>query len=132
MTNEPAAGAEEPDDNPPSMLFPDGVPELTEEEKAAIDSLDMSDTIGTEEQGIRHALRTALKYMRKAKELENTVAKLTSECYGYQENQQRIIDLHGYEGFDSIGGVCKMKAEIDRLTAELATANKTIELLQTR
>jgi hypothetical protein len=75
----PAVGSQAEGSGPPSELFPEGVPELTREEKAAIDSLDMTDIMGTEEQGIRHALRTALKYMRESKAKDAAITRLEGE-----------------------------------------------------
>ncbi len=50
------------------------------------------------------------------------IDRLTAELQGHEANRERIIQLHGFEGYDAIAGVIQLKNANARLTAELAEA----------
>lgn len=84
---------------------------------------------GARSEAERHGAEVAAMREEEAN-LRSRLADSLERELGLIANQQAIIRHHGIEGHDAIGGVCKLKADRDRLTRELEAALEALKKIE--
>ena len=106
----------------------DQLPELTPEEKAALDSIDMTEILGTPAERLQFALDKAVQFMR-----EKNVAK-ASEKMAWAEHRklQAMLDERTLQHQTQLDNAVRLEQERDRWKSEHLRLTNELERLQQR
>jgi len=104
----------------------DQLPELTQEEKAALDSINMTEILGTPAERLRFALDKAMQFMR-----ERNVARASEKmAWAEQGKMQAMLDERTLQHQTQLQNAIRLEEERDRWKSEHLRLTNELESLQ--